>query len=159
MIVLGYDIGYKNQGLCVVSSLRSDDDKDIYLREYSRYLNTDYSSFSKALVVTYDTFNSVLDKYNPDLFVYEKPVFKRGNTGSLLDQVLGVVRLAMHQHSVPILPYTATEVKNTIYGKGKASKAEIEASVNKLLSKEYKFQTNHDCDACAVALTYFLKET
>lgn len=56
--------------------------------------------------------------------------------------------------------YTSHQVKKVVAGKGRAEKYEVADAVRRLLTlpADYKFDTDDESDACAIALTYLLKE-
>jgi crossover junction endodeoxyribonuclease RuvC len=151
--LISWDVGYVNHGLAVFNF-----DASYIKLIHSEYLRTDNELFAEDLHKAAIHFQWLIDEYNPDVFVYEKPVFVKGDGGSFLNQVLGVVTLLMYQNDVPIVPYTATQVKKQICGKGKATKKDIEKSINKFLNIDREYERDHESDAVAIGLTHWMKQ-
>lgn len=150
--LLSWDVGYVNHGIALFNF----DDSYIELL-YSKYVRTDYEKFGANLEKFEKVLEDIIKKSNIDIFVYEKPVFKKGNSASFLNQMLGIVTLQMYKNNISMYPVTATEVKKTMCGKGNADKHEIESAVNKFLKIDKKYERDHESDAVAIGITYWLK--
>ena len=151
--ILSYDLGIINHGLALFHF----DESYIKLID-SKYVQTNYDKFGYVLEKINNIFHKTIIKYKPDLFIYEKPVFKKGHNSCYLNQVLGVITLEMYKNDIPMYPYTATEVKKTVCKNGKAGKKEVEKCVNEILNVDYKYERDHEADAVAIGLTHWLKE-
>lgn len=151
--ILSYDLGKINHGLALFHF----DESYIKLIK-SKYIQTNYDNFGSILIKINDLFEEIINSSKPDLFIYEKPVFKKGDNACYLNQVLGVITLSMFKHEIPMYPYSATEVKKTICQNGKAGKKEVERCVNEILNIDYKYERDHEADAVAIGLTHWIKE-
>lgn len=150
--IISYDAGFVNHGFAVLQF-----DETYIKLLHSAYVRTDYEEFGANLV----KFNNILTKYvnfyKPSLFVYEKPYMQKGNNVSFLNQMIGILTFNMYNNKIPLIPLSATEVKRTMCGKGKANKHEIESAVNKFLKIDKKYERDHESDAVAIGITYWLK--
>jgi len=78
-------------------------------------------------------------------------LYKNAATFLKLGYVRGILYLIAHKHSLEVLEYTPTEVKQRVTGYGKASKEQV-ANVILKLFKIKKPQRDDTTDAIAIAL-------
>lgn len=152
-IILSYDPGWVNHG---ISLLRYDSNTIEIIK--SRSLKFEEKDEGLKLFQINQKFDEIFSVCKPDVFVYEKPVFKRGDMESKLSKVLGVIILSAYTQNTPIKFYSPNEVKKFICGTGKASKEEVQNNVNKILEIDKIYERDHESDAIAIGLTYFGKE-
>lgn len=150
--LLAWDLGVTNHGLALFHF----DESYIKLIK-AEYIQVLHKDFSEKLFWAKHHFTNWCDLYNPDILAFERPVFKKGNMGSQLDQVLGVITLEMFLREIPIYGFSASSVKKTMCQNGRAGKKDIEKAVNKMLKINYKFERDHASDAAAVGLSYYIK--
>jgi crossover junction endodeoxyribonuclease RuvC len=95
----------------------------------------------------------------PDVFVREAAVgtFCHGTTMTL-NKVVGVVDLALWEvyKEEWVEKYRPTSIKKAITGSGKASKQEVDAEIQKYLSKKMEFEGDDESDAVAVAVMWLM---
>jgi len=149
MIICSSDLGFINNAYSII-----DGDKKIILD--IKDITTKEPVFEDKLVTIYDKYIEVFNKYNVSCFIFEMPVFSgKGDTGSKLAQVVGIIRLAAKQCGIDtIVPYSATHVKSIVTGNGKASKADIMCSVSKFFNINNEFTSSHTADSAAVGICY-----
>jgi crossover junction endodeoxyribonuclease RuvC len=73
-------------------------------------------------------------------------------TAVLMGHARGALCLAAAQHDVPVFSYTATAVKRGLTGNGRASKQQIQRTLERMLSLEEKLEPEDVADALALAL-------
>ncbi len=97
----------------------------------------------------------ILQEFRPDLAVLEE-VFtapRHPRSALLMAHMRGVICLVVAEAHVPILPLTATTVKQRLTGAGHASKEQVQRMVLRLTDLEPKVGLRSDVtDAIALAL-------
>lgn len=95
--------------------------------------------------------------YDIDVVVRESGFVKHNKTTKILERVVGGVMLTLggEIHEIP-----PTSIKKAVAGSGKATKQEVEVAVRSLLSlpKDFKFKSDDESDAMAVALAFAILE-
>jgi crossover junction endodeoxyribonuclease RuvC len=98
---------------------------------------------------------AVLAEHAPDLVVLEE-VFtapRHPRSALLMAHMRGVICLVVHEAAVPLLPLTATTVKQRLTGSGHASKEQVQRMVQRLTGLEPREALRWDVtDAIALAL-------
>lgn len=80
----------------------------------------------------------------PDFVVIEDRVNFRGDPGATAE-LHGVVKVALHEWSVPFVVVSPTSLKMYATGKGNAKKEDMKLAAYKRYGRE--FRTNDECDA------------
>jgi crossover junction endodeoxyribonuclease RuvC len=150
--ILGCDVGSKNFGLSVVEFNPNPTlllEKTLLLKE---------PNIKDRLVTLKTTLAGLIEEFSIEKIVFEMPYIRGKNAAGLL-YVCGVITLLAGEYSIPVIDYTATEVKKAVTNTGKAEKDLVESSVIKLLDSKdtISFSSDHSSDAAAIALTYYLK--
>jgi len=97
----------------------------------------------------------VLDEHQPDLVALEEvfTAFKHPRSALLMAHMRGVICLVIEEAHIPILPLTATTVKQRLTGSGHASKEQIQRMVLRLTGLTNNGRLKLDeTDAVALAL-------
>jgi crossover junction endodeoxyribonuclease RuvC len=97
----------------------------------------------------------VLDEHQPDLVALEEvfTAFKHPRSALLMAHMRGVICLVVEEAHIPILPLTATTVKQRLTGTGHASKEQIQRMVLRLTGLTPNGRLKLDeTDAVALAL-------
>src|SRR5262249_27563700 len=100
-------------------------------------------------------FRLVLDEHQPDLVALEEvfTAFKHPRSALLMAHMRGVICLVIEEAHIPILPLTATTVKQRLTGSGHASKEQIQRMVLRLTGLTPNGRLKLDeTDAVALAL-------
>ena len=96
----------------------------------------------------------VIDEYKPDFIAIEDIFLSKNAQSALkLGHVRGAIMSAAVIHGVPISEYTATRVKQSVAGSGRAQKFQIQEMV-KILLKLKEIPQEDAADALAVAMTH-----
>jgi crossover junction endodeoxyribonuclease RuvC len=81
--------------------------------------------------------------------------YKRPRTSILMGHARGVICLAAAQAGIPVVNYSATQVKKSLTGNGRAGKPQMQRAVQQELRLE-KLPEPHDVgDALAIALCHY----
>jgi crossover junction endodeoxyribonuclease RuvC len=96
----------------------------------------------------------LLDDNKPDIAVLEK-VFYHKNVQSLIksSELRGAIILTLLENKMPLAEYTATKIKLTTTGNGRASKEQVRYFIGKILMNDNERISNHATDALAIAYT------
>ena len=105
----------------------------------------------------YDGIVEVLEQYEPGVVVVEQLFahYNHPRTAILMAHARGVLLLAATQRDLPIVSYTASRVKKTITGHGRASKEQIQLTMLRELKLPRLPEPNDVADALAIALCHY----
>jgi crossover junction endodeoxyribonuclease RuvC len=84
--------------------------------------------------------------------------YQRPRTAILMGHARGVICLAAAQAGIPVLHYSATHVKKTLTGNGRASKLQMQSAVQRELRLDKLPEPNDVGDALAVALCHYYRQ-
>jgi len=108
---------------------------------------------------------SILKKLKPEVFVFEKIFFaNNAKTAMAVSQAQGVMLLAAAWSKLPVVGYAPGTIKKVITGDGRATKADVQKSIRKILGAKVRSgarkRTHFDnsADALAIALCHAKKE-
>ena len=97
---------------------------------------------------------NIVDLAKPDYAALEKAFYHK-NIQSLIkaSELRGAIILALQESSMKLLEYSATEIKLTTTGNGRASKEQVRYFTEKMFARENVRVSNHAIDALAIAYT------
>ena len=101
---------------------------------------------------------SLIEKYHPDELAIEAPFYGKNVQSMLkLGRAQGVAIAAALSRSVPVFEYSPKKVKQSITGKGSASKEQVAAMLQTLLN--FKEMPKHldATDGLAVAMCHYFQ--
>ncbi len=108
----------------------------------------------KRLLHIFESLSALIGEHQPDYAAVERLYFGQNSATALaVGQARGVVLLALAQRGLTLVEMTPNEVKQTVTGYGMASKAQMQAMVQRLLSLSKKPTPDDAADALAIALT------
>jgi crossover junction endodeoxyribonuclease RuvC len=81
--------------------------------------------------------------------------YQRPRTAILMGHARGVICLAAAQAAVPVVSYSATQVKKILTGSGRAAKAQVQRAVQRELGLPALPEPPDVADALAIALCHF----
>jgi crossover junction endodeoxyribonuclease RuvC len=156
MIVLGIDPGLSETGYAVLEV-----GKGRPRVHASGCAKTNGRQTLEARVrAIYDELLSVAARWRPELAVleglYSEYAYPR--TAILMGHVRGVICLAADQAGARVLEVSPAEVKKALTGSGRASKEQIKRAVTRMLSLCEPPDSEHICDAIALALVGAARE-
>jgi crossover junction endodeoxyribonuclease RuvC len=98
--------------------------------------------------------NLLLEAYKPNILVLEKVFFAKNPVSALkLGQVRGVVIVVASLRNIPVVEYSATEVKKALTGFGRAEKDQVAKMLDLFVGKEI-YETPDASDATALAVCH-----
>jgi crossover junction endodeoxyribonuclease RuvC len=115
------------------------------------------TDMARRVRVLYDGIVEVLEQFRPGVMVVEQLFahYDHPRTAILMAHARGVVLLAAAQRDVPVHSYNATRVKKTITGNGRASKEQVQRTVQRELGLPQLPEPPDVADALAVALCHY----
>ncbi|HAV43164.1 TPA: crossover junction endodeoxyribonuclease RuvC [bacterium] len=104
----------------------------------------------------YDRLQEILEIHPVDFLIIEDLYSKYTSpkTAILMGHARGVICLAAANWGVPVIGYTATQVKSAITGVGRASKFQIQRMIQKLLDLSSLPEPSDVADALALTIAH-----
>lgn len=97
----------------------------------------------------------LLSELQPDVVVVERVLFqKNARTAMAVGQASGVALSSAAEASIPVVEYSANEVKLAVAGYGAAPKAQVQTMVARLLGLSAPLGSPDAADALALALCH-----
>lgn len=150
-IILGIDPGTTAMGYGVIEIKRN----EIVLLQYGIIHLKKYATHELKLKKIFERVTSVIKDYSPDEVALEAPFFGKNVQSMLkLGRAQGVAMAAALQFSIPIAEYAPRKVKQSVTGKGTASKEQVADMVNRQLNIKDAPKMLDATDALAVALCH-----
>ena len=146
---LGIDPGLANTGWAVVGFRQKSGG---FQHLASGVIRTESSACDAVRYATiYNAVNALIAEHTPDVLSIESVYFNK-NVSSCLStaSVIGVIRVAAELSQLPSIQVRPQAVKAAVTGGGRASKAQVQQMVAKLLGVAIK--NAHAADAAAVAI-------
>lgn len=166
MIILGIDPGTATSGFgCIeVTDVSAMTGEGLKVIEWG-LIETDKSLLKEErLEIIYEKTKKLIEKFSPDVFVFEKVFFaSNAKTVIAVGQAQGVMLLAARKLNIFVAEYAPGTIKKMITGSGRANKKEVQMHVKKILGKKVKSEkrkkTHFDnaADALAIAMTHAMK--
>ena len=115
---------------------------------------TDMAPRVRAL---YDGIVEVIEQFRPNVVVVEQLFahYEHPRTAILMAHARGVIFLAAGQRELPVVSYNATRIKKTITGSGRASKEQMQHTMQRELSLAKLPEPPDVADALAAALCHY----
>ena len=116
----------------------------------------------QRLDLIYQGISAVIEKHTPEVVSIERLFFAANAlTAIAVGQAIGVIKLAVHHHHLPIFDYAPLQVKLQITGSGKADKDLMKKTIKKIFKiREKKGQKTHfdnTADALGIAICHAKK--
>ena len=104
----------------------------------------------------YDGIVEVLEQFQPGVVVVEQLFahYEHPRTAILMAHARGVLFLAAGQRGLPVVSYNATRIKKTITGNGRASKEQVQRTIQRELGLAKLPEPPDVADALAAALCH-----
>jgi crossover junction endodeoxyribonuclease RuvC len=105
----------------------------------------------------YDGIVEVLEQFKPSVVVVEQLFahYDHPRTAILMAHARGVLFLAAGQRDLPVVSYNATRIKKTITGNGRASKEQVQRTIQRELGLAKLPEPPDVADALAAALCHY----
>lgn len=106
----------------------------------------------------FETSLSLVKEYHPDEFAIEAPFFGKNVQSMLkLGRAQGVAIAAALSMEVPVFEYSPKKIKQSITGKGGASKEQVAGMLSHILNLNEAPKYLDETDAVAVAVCHYLQ--
>ena len=127
--ILGIDPGSRITGVGVIESHGNE-----YRHVYSESLKLPKGELPARLETLFTGLQSIISQTRPDVVSIEKVFLAKNPQSALvLGHARGAAMLAAVINKLPVVEYSATEIKKTVVGKGRADKAQIQHMIRVLL--------------------------
>lgn len=115
------------------------------------------TEMAERLRVLYDGIVEVLDQFRPNAVAVEQLFahYDHPRTAILMAHARGVIFLAAGQRQLPVVSYNATQIKKTITGSGRASKEQMQRTIQRELGLAELPEPPDVADALAAALCHY----
>lgn len=115
------------------------------------------TDMAQRLKHLYDGIVEILEQFQPGVVVIEQLFahYEHPRTAILMAHARGVLFLAAGQRSLPVVSYNATRIKKTVTGNGRASKEQVQRTIQHELSLAKLPEPPDVADALAAALCHY----
>ncbi len=150
MIILGIDPGLRTSGYGVIMLERG---QCKVIDAGTIKVATDLP-MEKRLQAIYNDFNTLLDSHDIDIVAIEELYahYKHPRTSVMMAHARGLFLLTAAQRNIKIEGYSATRVKKSLTGNGRATKEQMQRSVAQQLGLNEIPQPADVADALAIAM-------
>lgn len=155
-IILGIDPGTNNMGLGVIG-IRGN---ELHLVAMDLLRLEKLANQALKLKKIFETVLRNIDHYKPDELSVESPFYGKNVQSMLkLGRAQGVAIAAALHRNIPVFEYSPRKVKQSITGKGSASKEQVAAMLYRILNIDGVPENMDITDALAVALCHYYQGT
>lgn len=153
-IILGIDPGTQVMGFGVIA----DKGKKIELINLDVFKFSYKEDHSLRLKKIFESVLGLIEKYHPDELAIEAPFFGKNVQSMLkLGRAQGVAMAAALYRDIPIFEYSPRKIKQSITGKGSASKEQVAAMLGNLMTMPAEASLLDATDAVAAAVCHYLQ--
>jgi len=161
MKILGIDPGTATTGFGVIEA---SDSGHFVLVKYGLIETAKDHSHGERLDQIYLGISDIIETHLPEVVAIERLFFATNAlTAIAVGQAIGVIKLAIHRHHLPVFDYAPMQIKNVVGGSGKADKSVIKKRIKQLFKiRETKGMRTHfdnSADALAIAVCHAIKST
>jgi crossover junction endodeoxyribonuclease RuvC len=118
-------------------------------------------SLALRLLEIHQGVSEVIESLKPDVMAVEELYshYARPRTAILMGHARGVICLAAVEAGIPVVHYSATQIKKILTGNGRAPKAQVQRAIQRELALSTIPDPPDIADALAIALChYYLKD-
>ncbi|MCK9219540.1 MAG: crossover junction endodeoxyribonuclease RuvC [Bacteroidales bacterium] len=154
-IILGIDPGTTVMGYGIIS----ESGNKIELLALGELKLNKYNDHAVRLKIIFERMISLIDQYHPDELAIEAPFFGKNVQSMLkLGRAQGVAIAAALSRSVPFFEYSPRKIKQSITGKGAASKEQVANMLIRLLEIRKIPETLDATDGLAAAVCHYFQK-
>jgi len=115
------------------------------------------ADLAQRLAFLYAGIEEVITQFHPEVVVVEQLYahYEHPRTAILMAHARGVILLAAGKNGLPVVSYNATRIKKTITGHGRATKEQIQRTVQQELRLPKLPEPPDVADALAAALCHY----
>jgi crossover junction endodeoxyribonuclease RuvC len=112
---------------------------------------------ARRVLSVYDSIVEVIQQFRPSVMAVEQLYahYRHPRTAILMAHARGVLLLAAAQNDLPVVSYNATRIKKTITGSGRASKDQVQRTIQRELGLAQLPEPPDVADALAAALCHY----
>lgn len=120
----------------------------------------DRRSLTARVSEVFDGVADVIEQLKPCAMALEQLFshYNRPRTAILMGHARGVICLAAARAGIPVISYSATEVKKTLTGNGRAKKDQVQRAVQQELKLKELPEPSDVADALAIALCHYYRQ-
>ncbi|HVA47697.1 MAG TPA: crossover junction endodeoxyribonuclease RuvC [Pirellulales bacterium] len=120
----------------------------------------DRRSLTSRVAELFEGLVDVIEQLKPCAMALEQLYshYDRPRTAILMGHARGVICLAAARAGVPVISYSATEVKKTLTGNGRAKKDQVQRAVQRELNLKALPEPSDVADALAIALCHYYRQ-
>ena len=127
--ILGIDPGSQITGVGVIQARGQQ-----LSYQYAESLKLGKADLSQRLKCLYGDLQSVIEQFRPDVVAVERVfIAKNPHSALVLGHARGAAVLAAVNNDIAMVEYSATEIKKTVVGRGRADKAQVQHMMRILL--------------------------
>lgn len=153
-IILGIDPGTNIMGFSVISVIGKK--VNVIILDVLRMEKID--SHTLKLKKIFETTLRLINEYHPDSLAIEAPFFGKNVQSMLkLGRAQGVAMAAALYRDIPVFEYSPRKIKQSITGKGSASKEQVAAMLTNLIQFKNDSLFLDATDALGVAYCHYLQ--
>jgi crossover junction endodeoxyribonuclease RuvC len=118
------------------------------------------ADLATRVLAVYEGLVEILEQFHPAAVAVEQLYahYKHPRTAILMGHARGVIFLAAGQRGVPVVSYNATRIKKTITGSGRASKEQMQRTIQRELGLAKLPEPPDVADALAAALCHYYSQ-
>lgn len=154
MLILGVDPGINVTGYALVEKRRCSN--ALKLREGGVIRGKGLGTLPTRIQEIYRNLAEIIEQWRPEAMALEEVYshYERPKTAIIMGHVRGVICLAAAENGIPVFSYSATTVKKTLTGNGRASKGQMQRAIQ----LEFRLPTVPEppdlADALAIAMCH-----
>ena len=152
-VYLGVDPGLNRTGYAILARGR----RGPVLKEGGIIRSTRTLTLARRVLEIGNGLREVIEAFGPQVMAIEQ-VYSTGRfpkTALLMAHARGAILMTAAERDIPVVHYTATQIKRLLTGSGRASKSQIQHAVRAELSLKTIPEPNDVADASAVALCLY----
>ncbi|MFC1738134.1 crossover junction endodeoxyribonuclease RuvC [Planctomycetota bacterium] len=150
MRILGVDPGLQ---ICGYACLQEDDRQEILVEAGTVKTNAEAPIEQRLNQIAQD-FKSLLEKFRPEVVAVEELYshYAHPRTAILMGHARGIILQKCAEVGIEIKSFSATRIKKSLTGNGRASKHQVQRTIQTLLSLPEPPEPDDIADAIATAL-------
>ncbi|MDO4585144.1 MAG: crossover junction endodeoxyribonuclease RuvC [Planctomycetia bacterium] len=151
-IILGVDPGINTTGYAVLGKKGS----QLQLLEGGVIRGKSKETLPLRIYEIYRNLKEIIETWSPQAMALEEVYshYERPKTAILMGHVRGVICLSAAEKAIPVYSYSATTVKKTITGSGRASKQQMQRAIQLEFRLERLPEPPDLADALAIAICH-----
>ena len=125
-----------------------------------RSADEDATDMGEKVLAVYNGIVDVITQFHPEVVAVEQLYahYEHPRTAILMGHARGVIFLAAAQQNIPVISYAATRIKKIITGNGRASKEQVQRTIQRELGLTTLPEPPDVADALAIALCHYYQQ-